>query len=172
MKGLESLRRGHVCAVTFPLISPFCSCNFPLFRNNTLPHGELSPSLVSILLFLHEYILPHCCHRRLHIILCSTCTWPIGSKWELQLVQLWAYSKIILLIIMNLKSYLPYDIKLCTQVFMMVPSNIFRSLADLPKFFWPYPMSYISYITWSIQVQNVISDCMDAIIKIIDCFTK
>ncbi|KAG4912966.1 hypothetical protein JHK82_053546 [Glycine max] len=39
------------------------------------------------------------------------------------------------------------------KVFMMVPSNIFRSLADLPKFFWRYPMSYISYITWSIQGQ-------------------
>ncbi|CAJ1912444.1 unnamed protein product [Sphenostylis stenocarpa] len=38
-------------------------------------------------------------------------------------------------------------------VFMMVPSNVFRSLADLPKFFWRYPMSYLSYITWSIQGQ-------------------
>ncbi|KOM38754.1 hypothetical protein LR48_Vigan03g213600 [Vigna angularis] len=38
-------------------------------------------------------------------------------------------------------------------VFMMVPSNVFRSLADIPKFFWRYPMSYLSYITWSIQGQ-------------------
>ncbi|XP_014495292.1 ABC transporter G family member 15-like [Vigna radiata var. radiata] len=38
-------------------------------------------------------------------------------------------------------------------VFLMVPSNVFRSLADIPKFFWRYPMSYLSYITWSIQGQ-------------------
>ncbi|KAK7285621.1 hypothetical protein RJT34_20397 [Clitoria ternatea] len=40
-------------------------------------------------------------------------------------------------------------------VFLMLPSNIFRSLTDLPKFFWRYPVSYISYTAWSIQVQNV-----------------
>ncbi|KAJ1408943.1 P-loop containing nucleoside triphosphate hydrolase [Sesbania bispinosa] len=38
-------------------------------------------------------------------------------------------------------------------VFMMMPSNLFRRLIDLPKFFWRYPMSYISYISWSIQGQ-------------------
>lgn len=36
---------------------------------------------------------------------------------------------------------------------MMMPSIIFRRLTDLPKFFWRYPMSYISYTAWSIQVQ-------------------
>ncbi|WJX83770.1 hypothetical protein P8452_66407 [Trifolium repens] len=38
-------------------------------------------------------------------------------------------------------------------VFMLMPSSIFRRLTDLPKFFWRYPMSYISYIAWSVQGQ-------------------
>ncbi|KAI4348676.1 hypothetical protein L6164_009372 [Bauhinia variegata] len=39
-------------------------------------------------------------------------------------------------------------------VLMMMPSNIFRRLVDLPKFFWRYPMSYLSYVVWSIQYKN------------------
>ncbi|XP_019424918.1 PREDICTED: ABC transporter G family member 12-like [Lupinus angustifolius] len=38
-------------------------------------------------------------------------------------------------------------------VFMMMPTIIFRRLTDLPKFFWRYPMSYISYTAWSTQGQ-------------------
>ncbi|KAK7244556.1 hypothetical protein RIF29_39380 [Crotalaria pallida] len=38
-------------------------------------------------------------------------------------------------------------------VLMMMPSIIFRRLTDLPKIFWRYPMSYISYTAWSIQGQ-------------------
>lgn len=38
-------------------------------------------------------------------------------------------------------------------VLMMMPSIMFRRLTDLPKFFWRYPMSYISYTAWSIQGQ-------------------
>ena len=44
-------------------------------------------------------------------------------------------------------------LNLCTQVLMIMPSNVFRRAADIPKFFWRYPMSYISYVAWSIQVQ-------------------
>lgn len=78
-KVLEALWGGHLCTVTFPLIIPFCSCNFPLFRNNTLPHGELSFRLLSLLLFLYELILLHFCHIRLHFICCSTCARPNDS---------------------------------------------------------------------------------------------
>ncbi|CAN6719174.1 unnamed protein product [Malus baccata var. baccata] len=38
-------------------------------------------------------------------------------------------------------------------VFMMMPSLLFRRLVDLPKIFWRYPMSYLSYAAWSIQGQ-------------------
>ncbi|KAL1351256.1 hypothetical protein HN51_015181 [Arachis hypogaea] len=38
-------------------------------------------------------------------------------------------------------------------ILMMMPSNAFRRMIDIPKFFWRYPMSYISYIAWSIQGQ-------------------
>ncbi|MED6169545.1 hypothetical protein PIB30_022331 [Stylosanthes scabra] len=38
-------------------------------------------------------------------------------------------------------------------ILMMMPSNAFRRMVDIPKFFWRYPMSYISYISWSIQGQ-------------------
>ncbi|MED6182188.1 hypothetical protein PIB30_026176 [Stylosanthes scabra] len=38
-------------------------------------------------------------------------------------------------------------------ILMMMPSNAFRRMIDIPKFFWRYPMSYISYISWSIQGQ-------------------
>ncbi|PQP94880.1 hypothetical protein Pyn_04449 [Prunus yedoensis var. nudiflora] len=36
---------------------------------------------------------------------------------------------------------------------MMIPSLLFRRLVDLPKIFWRYPMSYLSYAAWSIQGQ-------------------
>ncbi|EXC04080.1 ABC transporter G family member 15 [Morus notabilis] len=36
-------------------------------------------------------------------------------------------------------------------VFMMMASEIFRPLSDLPKFFWRYPMSYISFASWALQ---------------------
>ncbi|KAM0993367.1 hypothetical protein ACFX2A_009161 [Malus domestica] len=38
-------------------------------------------------------------------------------------------------------------------VFMMMPSLLFRRMVDLPKIFWRYPMSYLSYAAWSIQGQ-------------------
>ncbi|KAK7396229.1 hypothetical protein VNO78_17087 [Psophocarpus tetragonolobus] len=38
-------------------------------------------------------------------------------------------------------------------IFMMMPSQIFRSLPDIPKFFWRYPMSYLSFAAWAVQVQ-------------------
>ncbi|BBH07316.1 ABC-2 type transporter family protein [Prunus dulcis] len=38
-------------------------------------------------------------------------------------------------------------------VFMMMPSLLFRRLVDLPKIFWRYPMSYLSYAAWAIQGQ-------------------
>ncbi|BAT85244.1 hypothetical protein LR48_Vigan03g213400 [Vigna angularis] len=36
-------------------------------------------------------------------------------------------------------------------IFMMMPSQIFRSLPELPKFFWRYPMSYLSFASWAVQ---------------------
>ncbi|KAM6592638.1 hypothetical protein CsatA_000341 [Cannabis sativa] len=36
-------------------------------------------------------------------------------------------------------------------VFMMMASEIFRPICDLPKFFWRYPMSYISFASWALQ---------------------
>ncbi|KAF3442679.1 hypothetical protein FNV43_RR16596 [Rhamnella rubrinervis] len=38
-------------------------------------------------------------------------------------------------------------------VFMMMPSIIFRKLSEIPKFFWRYPVSYLSYAAWSTQGQ-------------------
>ncbi|CAL0310081.1 unnamed protein product [Lupinus luteus] len=38
-------------------------------------------------------------------------------------------------------------------IFMMMPSQIFRRLPDIPKFFWRYPMSYLSFATWAMQGQ-------------------
>ncbi|KAK7244560.1 hypothetical protein RIF29_39384 [Crotalaria pallida] len=38
-------------------------------------------------------------------------------------------------------------------IFMMMPSQIFRPLPDLPKIFWRYPMSYLSFAAWAIQGQ-------------------
>ncbi|XP_054778462.1 ABC transporter G family member 15-like isoform X2 [Prosopis cineraria] len=36
-------------------------------------------------------------------------------------------------------------------IFMMMSSQIFRPLPDIPKFFWRYPMSYLSFATWAVQ---------------------
>ncbi|XP_027351091.1 ABC transporter G family member 15-like [Abrus precatorius] len=38
-------------------------------------------------------------------------------------------------------------------IFMMMASQIFRPLPDIPKFFWRYPMSYLSFATWAVQGQ-------------------
>ncbi|XP_050229972.1 ABC transporter G family member 15-like isoform X2 [Mercurialis annua] len=38
-------------------------------------------------------------------------------------------------------------------VLMMMASEISRPLDDLPKIFWRYPMSYLSFATWAIQGQ-------------------
>ncbi|KAL3715787.1 hypothetical protein ACJRO7_007522 [Eucalyptus globulus] len=46
-------------------------------------------------------------------------------------------------------------------VLMMMASQIFRLLPDLPKFFWQYPMSYISFAKWAVegQYKNVMTGC-------------
>ncbi|KAJ4824919.1 hypothetical protein Tsubulata_032056 [Turnera subulata] len=38
-----------------------------------------------------------------------------------------------------------------TIVLMLMASQLFQPLSKLPKFFWRYPMSYISYARWAIQ---------------------
>ncbi|XP_004306192.1 PREDICTED: ABC transporter G family member 15-like isoform X2 [Fragaria vesca subsp. vesca] len=38
-------------------------------------------------------------------------------------------------------------------VIMMMPSLLFRRVFELPKFFWQYPMSYLSYAGWAIEGQ-------------------
>ncbi|XP_002529514.3 ABC transporter G family member 15 [Ricinus communis] len=38
-------------------------------------------------------------------------------------------------------------------VFLTIPAGLYRQLSYLPKFFWRYPMSYISFTTWSVQGQ-------------------
>lgn len=37
---------------------------------------------------------------------------------------------------------------------IMMTSGFFRLLPDLPKIFWRYPVSYISYGSWAIQVSQ------------------
>ncbi|PRQ44774.1 putative sulfate-transporting ATPase [Rosa chinensis] len=39
-------------------------------------------------------------------------------------------------------------------VFMMMPSLLFRRVFELPKIFWQYPMSYLSYAGWAIELKN------------------
>ncbi|KAK3420680.1 hypothetical protein EUGRSUZ_G01539 [Eucalyptus grandis] len=47
------------------------------------------------------------------------------------------------------------------KVLMMMASQIFRLLPDLPKFFWQYPKSYISFAKWAVegQYKNVMTGC-------------
>uniref|UniRef100_A0A0R0KR27 ABC transporter domain-containing protein n=1 Tax=Glycine max TaxID=3847 RepID=A0A0R0KR27_SOYBN len=40
-------------------------------------------------------------------------------------------------------------------LFMMMSSQLVRPLHDIPKIFWRYPMSYLSFTTWAVQVQCV-----------------
>ena len=40
----------------------------------------------------------------------------------------------------------------CTQGVMMMTAGYFRLLPDLPKIFWRYPVSYINYGAWALQV--------------------
>ena len=38
---------------------------------------------------------------------------------------------------------------------MMMTAGYFRQIPDLPKFFWRYPISYINYGAWGLQVTSV-----------------
>ncbi|EOY09174.1 ABC transporter G family member 15 isoform 2 [Theobroma cacao] len=37
-------------------------------------------------------------------------------------------------------------------VLVMMPTGIFRRPLDLPRFFWYYPMYYISYVAWAVEI--------------------
>jgi divalent metal cation (Fe/Co/Zn/Cd) transporter len=45
------------------------------------------------------------------------------------------------------------------QGIMMMTSGFFRLLSDLPKPVWRYPISYISYGAWAIQVIFILLFC-------------
>ncbi|CAK7342624.1 unnamed protein product [Dovyalis caffra] len=38
-------------------------------------------------------------------------------------------------------------------MFLTMASGLYRPLPDLPKFFWHYPMAYISFTSWAVQGQ-------------------
>lgn len=42
--------------------------------------------------------------------------------------------------------------KVCVQGVMMMTAGYFRQIPDLPKIFWRYPISYINYGAWGLQV--------------------
>jgi len=44
-------------------------------------------------------------------------------------------------------------VRMCLQGLMMMTSGFFRPLPDLPKIFWRYPISYINYGAWGLQVK-------------------
>jgi len=46
------------------------------------------------------------------------------------------------------------------QGIMMMASGFFRLLSDLPKPVWRYPISYISYGAWAMQVISVHIKCL------------
>jgi hypothetical protein len=46
------------------------------------------------------------------------------------------------------------------QGIMMMTSGFFRLLSDLPKPVWRYPISYISYGAWAIQVIFILTKCL------------
>lgn len=39
-------------------------------------------------------------------------------------------------------------------MFLSMASGLYRPLPDLPKFFWRYPMAYISFTSWAVQVKS------------------
>jgi hypothetical protein len=41
------------------------------------------------------------------------------------------------------------------QGLMMMTAGYFRQIYDLPKFFWRYPISYINYGAWALQVNSI-----------------
>lgn len=63
-KTWRALWRSFVCALQFPLLTPFRGWHGVLFWNNTIPHGQISHGNLSLLVFLHQSLLLHCCHRR------------------------------------------------------------------------------------------------------------
>lgn len=44
---------------------------------------------------------------------------------------------------------------LCMQGLMMASAGFFRLMPDLPKVFWRYPISYINYMAWGLQVKSL-----------------
>lgn len=38
---------------------------------------------------------------------------------------------------------------------MMMDAGFFRLMPDLPVLFWQYPISYVNYMAWALQVHTV-----------------
>lgn len=38
---------------------------------------------------------------------------------------------------------------------MMASAGFFRLMPDLPKVFWTYPISYVNYMAWGLQVKFI-----------------
>lgn len=50
-----------------------------------------------------------------------------------------------------LRAFISY---LCVQGVMMMTAGFFRFFQDLPKPFWRYPISYINYMGWALEVKS------------------
>lgn len=65
---------------------------------------------------------------------------------------------IVEILIMNINhGYLSSTCNLCMQGIMMMTSGFFRLLPDLPKPIWRYPISYINYGAWGLQVISILN---------------
>lgn len=53
---------------------------------------------------------------------------------------------------LNRPVYEWYDFRLTLKGILMMTSGFFRLLSDLPKPFWRYPISYLNYGAWALQV--------------------
>lgn len=69
-------------------------------------------------------------------------------------VRLHPYTCFSCVIIIHSPKGNDYFFGVCFQGIMMITSGFFRRLPDLPKVFWRYPVSYINYGAWGLQVKE------------------
>lgn len=140
------------------LVFPFLGFSLGYHGNYYLQLGEVSSWFLALRFLLPQHLLLSLCDRESHDGCGFTCSKLLDGScyWS------WSHCKKPLFLFSSHKIIkfikdinLVWISMLCFgKGIIMMTSGFFRLLPDLPKIFWRYPVSYISYGSWAIQVSE------------------
>lgn len=137
--------------IKLPVFLPIFGCSFIRYGNNHLLHGEIPEWIFPLCIFHIKSLWLYCCGRELHDD-CGIISFqfPDGDYNRSRNTGNETYQKTLIFLF----HYVIRDFisEILMQGIMMMTSGFFRLLPDLPKPVWRYPISYISYGSWSLQV--------------------